>query len=542
MITIERRKKIALFLISLLILIFLFYTNDFGIKSRVEDLRVSEDEYQELIEKRTASVLENTFQLKVDDQVLPYDEVTNSFLVSLDELAYNEEANPIFEIIMANNHDYDIALLGERVSEDTIKNNHTVKLLVYSDTHFDEFDIHFTTLPIFSLTIDNSLESERPIGDSDQRASMTLYSSDETITSDLYIRLRGATSRSFPKNQYRINLREFTIGGDEKLNHQSLLGMREDDDWIIYSPYNDPEKVRNTLSNNLWHDIMGQENRFNINTGTEGRYVEVFINNRYWGLYTLMHPIDAKQLDLNLEDEATESDIYYRSISNLGVEPHDFERSTGKEKVLGRFELKEPEEPFGTPEQWDPLYNHMMMHRADIASLEEYLFNQTDIQNQINYYLFALLLQATDNNFKNRNYISKLAEETRVMLESPWDLDLTWGLHWHPEDPRLAIVKGDPEVNYLPTASLVYMAIYKGNEKITQMVKEKYNELRTNEWSQESFMERLDEYENEIYNSGAILRDKERWPDTAYNEDMEEFRNYVLKRLKALDDFIANDI
>lgn len=74
------------------------------------------------------------------------------------------------------------------------------------------------------------------------------------------------------------------------------------------------------------------------------------------------------------------------------------------------------------------------------------------------------------------------------------------------------------------------------------MVKEKYQKLRADEWSEDAFMERLDEYEEDIYHSGAILRDKERWPGTAYNENMDYLRNYILERLKAMDEFIENEL
>lgn len=88
------------------------------------------------------------------------------------------------------------------------------------------------------LSLENFIDDNRPIGNGNQLAGMSLYDSNELVESDLYIRLRGS-SRNFPKNQYRIKLRKFTIGGEAKLNHQSLLGMHEDDDWILYSPYND---------------------------------------------------------------------------------------------------------------------------------------------------------------------------------------------------------------------------------------------------------------------------------------------------------------
>lgn len=395
--------KRLLFIVSIVLLLFLFYHNDFGLTGRINQLQVSEEEYQQLMLERTESNLENTVQLKIDNYVLPYDEVTDSFLFSIDDLENLEEYDLVLEIVMSTNIEYDIALLDYTLSQETIEKNEPIKLLIYSDEKFDEYDIYLTNLPIFKLSLEGYLDEDYPIGDMNQLASMSLHNSNETIESDLYIRLRGDSSRSLPKNQYRINLREFTIGGDEKNNHQSLLGMREDDDWILYSPYNDPEKVRNTLANNLWHDVMGEENRFNVNTGTEGKYVELFINNRYWGLYSLMHPIDAKQLDLNIDRNPEKSDIYYRSISYIDTSYEDFENSLGNEKVLGRFELREPSQPFENPKQWDPLYERFRTEFADKEHLQDYLNNHTDIQNQINYYLFVMLFQATDNLYKNHS-------------------------------------------------------------------------------------------------------------------------------------------
>ena len=104
------------------------------------------------------------------------------------------------------------------------------------------------------------------------------------------------------------------------------------------------------------------------------------------------------------------------------------------------------------------------------------------------------------------------------------------------------MVRGLPTTNYLPTATLIHAAIQQEDQLIIQMVKEKYQKLRADEWSEEAFMERLDEYEEDIYHSGAILRDKERWPDTAYNENMDQLRNYILERLKAMDNFIENEL
>lgn len=536
----ERHKKGLLFFVSVILLLFIFYTNDFGLKRPLDHVLVSANEYQELTENRTQTELDYSFKLKIDDVIIPFDEETRTFLLSVDEMNLNAEQNPEIDIVMEQNLIYDIALLEQEITPEFIEQNKTLKLLVFSDDKYDEFDIHVTTLPVISLSLNFMKTQEEPIGVKNRKASMILNEHGRLVESDLNIRIRGGSSRAYPKKQYRINLREFTIGGDETLNHLALLGMREDDDWILYPSYNDPEKMRNTFSNNFWHDTVATENRFNINTGTEGRYVELFINNSYWGLYTLMHPIDAKQLDLNLEKTVAKSDLYYRSISNVEIIEEDFKQSSGQEMAVGRFELREPDKPFGTPEQWEPLMEHMSKQKSDLATLENYLFERTDVENQIHYYLYSILLQATDNNYKNHNYISKFADGKRVMLESPWDLDLTWGLRWNENLLLLSEVSGDPTVNPLPSASLIHTAVVGKSERIISLVKERYGLLRADKWSDEAIFELLNQHQQAVYGSGAILREHRRWPDAAYNEETEQLYDYIRQRLQMMDHFIES--
>ena len=48
----------------------------------------------------------------------------------------------------------------------------------------------------------------------------------------------------------------------------------------------------------------------------------------------------------------------------------------------------------------------------------------------------------------------------------------------------------------------------------------------------------LDQYEDDIFDSGAYLRDMERWPDGLYEDPevkLSVFREYVMKRLSYVD-------
>src|SRR5687768_944094 len=52
------------------------------------------------------------------------------------------------------------------------------------------------------------------------------------------IERRGQSSQQFPKKSYAVEL-----GRDA-----ALLGMPEDDDWVLYAPYNDKTLMRNVVA------------------------------------------------------------------------------------------------------------------------------------------------------------------------------------------------------------------------------------------------------------------------------------------------------
>lgn len=124
--TIESKIKFVIFGFSVIILLFLFYKNDFGISSQVVKLQVSNEDYQGLKDSRIESNLENTFEIKVDDYVLPYDETTNSFMYPIDSVKSINENNPKFKIVMENNFDYEVAIMKQPITKEMIDKNESV--------------------------------------------------------------------------------------------------------------------------------------------------------------------------------------------------------------------------------------------------------------------------------------------------------------------------------------------------------------------------------------------------------------------------------
>lgn len=89
------------------------------------------------------------------------------------------------------------------------------------------------------------------------------------------IEIRGAYSASLPQKPYGIETRD--ASGN---NHNvSLLGMPEENDWILLANYNDKTFMRNMLAFELFRKMGHYAPRT--------RMVEVIVNNIYQGVYKL---------------------------------------------------------------------------------------------------------------------------------------------------------------------------------------------------------------------------------------------------------------
>lgn len=106
------------------------------------------------------------------------------------------------------------------------------------------------------------------------------------------IEIRGSSSQMFPKKQYGVELWDDEGEGIDA----SLLGFPEEEDWILFAPYNDKSLMRDALAYKLGRD-MG---RYAPRT----KYCEVVLNGQYDGVYVLIEKIkrDKNRVDINKLD------------------------------------------------------------------------------------------------------------------------------------------------------------------------------------------------------------------------------------------------
>jgi len=102
------------------------------------------------------------------------------------------------------------------------------------------------------------------------------------------IEVRGQSSQMFPKKSYGFETRDEQ---GENLN-VPLLGMPEENDWILYAPYSDKSMLRNFISFYMGSKLDPYCSRM--------AYCEVIVNNDYKGVYILMEKIKKDENRINI--------------------------------------------------------------------------------------------------------------------------------------------------------------------------------------------------------------------------------------------------
>ena len=152
---------------------------------------------------------------------------------------------------------------------------------------FYEVGVFETDLPVIYITSDQFIEKDIPIN---CRVSLLNAANDGTvhrvdekadISFDASIRIRGASSSHFEKSQYRIKLLKDTESGAER--KYDFFGMGSESEWVLNGPFLDKTLARNYIAYNLAAEHM--------EWAPESRYVELFVNGQYRGVYLVTEPV-----------------------------------------------------------------------------------------------------------------------------------------------------------------------------------------------------------------------------------------------------------
>ena len=484
---------------------------------RLNKCIVSEDEYQKILSTR-APATSFSGSISLNDEELFFDRQKNFVLYSLvqkDKWAYN----PVVKVDNGSDN-MRIAFMDEEINDDLIKENGSIRFVVFDECTYFESELKCTTLPIMSISTKDFIPESKSESTS---MCMKLFDNGDfskVQSSDGTIHVRGASSVIYPKKNYRISLNKTSSNGEITKNKLSLLNMPSDDDWILYGIYDDPEKVRNVLSTNLWKSSCAKDNSYLIDTGTEYKFIELFINEEYNGLYALGYPLQDSQLGIKEKGNR----VLYKKNYDYGQKIFfDIYGNRSSYEMQGKNQ--------------DAGYSFLVDyidHYEKSESTDE-LWRMIDENNMLDYCLYLNLVQGWDNLFRNQYLlITENDNNDLKVIYIPWDMDMTWGM-----GRNKVLYDMDYSDNLVYTLGVPGYLLQYDSVNVSDLLNRKYSKLRLEEWSDQSILNMIEQYEEDIYDSGAYLREKERWPEAEYIDDslkLSRLKQYVLNRLHFMDD------
>ena len=238
-----------------------------------------------------------------------------------------------------------------------------------------------------------------------------------------------------------------------------------------------------------------------------------------------MERFDAKTLDLSNEDSL------FKAVTWVKPSSSELRRQPSTSTECGSLEKKHPDPEDDTGGSWDILAEFMRLtYEVDGQTFAKTIDRYVDVENMIDYWLFVNLIVGVDNSYKNTFY----ATVDGKMYAYPWDLDITFGLRWGEDSP-----------NYLghdPTLATQTFDFACGRRLIkyypggAQYAKQRWDDLKASGViNADSIMQTAQQYFDLLHASGAWARNKARWPDGNYAEDLSYFEDILREHIDYLD-------
>jgi hypothetical protein len=509
--------------------------------------------------KEKTKPLELDFKLFFDGEELPYNAADNTFYLPVD-IDTSEWETGVFtgcfyqtesgtdEAQDDNGTETNAELLfyedyRKLDKQQLVAAGEPVSFLAITTEGYEEFNILFTGLPMITFT-----GTEYLAEDGSQMFCLRVYDTDHTgqWMTECYTqaRLRGNTSLTYEKKSLRLYLKNLQEDGTFVKQNENLLGMRNDDDWILNSLYADSSRIRDQLCVDLWNEVGATQNPYDRNFGTQSAMVEVMIGENYQGIYDLMVPIDRKQLGMDAvseqiaRNETVVERLYKKKYTALWS-ADDFLGAlpdANLNNYRGGFYLK-GDMVLENEEEWEPLYTIASLCEAEDDIFADNITKAADQQNLIDNWLFYQAVAGFDNLNKNYYYVARNRGDAYYGYFIPWDMNISFGAvyaenEFYAEDNAEVVTEMIP---WQPAQRMIDLDV--GDS--VELTAATWQSWRNSTFSDEALTERIEQLEHRIKDSGAFAREQARWPQGNEQEDFSFLYEFALQRMQVVDDYIA---
>ncbi|MCF8365995.1 MAG: CotH kinase family protein [Bacteroidales bacterium] len=369
------------------------------------------------------------------------------------------------------------------------------------------------------------------------------------------IEVRGQSSQYFyPKKSYSFETRDYQ---GENLD-VSILGMPEENDWVLYAPYGDKSMLRNVVS--YW---------ISRNMGeycTRTVFCEVILNGDYQGVYVMMEKIKKDQNRVNIAtlkpDEILGDDLTGGYIVRVDKIDSDFQMN-----VDGWLSVPDPPYPnamhiifqYYYPASDELVSAQKAYIRNYISDTENTLtgddFNDPDLgyNSYLNTGSFVdqMLLNELSKEVDKYRYSTYFFKEKdsdggKLFAGPAWDFNLGYANvdYWQPGVEISGWVY--PMVEPVDWGIMFWWKRLMEDSYFKGLSKMRWLDLRQNQLSDESIEYFIDSIT--VFIDEAQERNYERWPilgeyvwpnynwqNNTYEDEVDNFRNWLLSRLNWMD-------
>ncbi len=232
----------------------------------------------------------------------------------------------------------------------------------------------------------------------------------ETLSGKCKIRGRGNTTwktRELYKKPYLLKLDKAA----------SLLGLPEAEKWVLMANTADKTSLRNAyayyLANNVWKSGLWTP---------DAKFLALFVNGRYEGLYALTEKIDIhpNRLSLNTEDGSFLFEV--RSQKNKAW--------NFKSKQDVSFSIRQPEN--SSKEKFEAQQNFIqqvedVLFSNDFTDKENGWQKYLDAQSFADWYLINEFTKNHDARFQASCYLYYDSDTKKIYMGPIWDFDISCG-------------------------------------------------------------------------------------------------------------------
>lgn len=409
---------------------------------------------------------------------------------------------PVLFIIHINNL-IDESRASGRLKEINILDSENSTSSYNKDGEF-EFNLPLIIIDTNGTKIENEQKIEAEIKVYDNQYRSNYLSDYPDIISKVDIKIRGNSTRYYPKKQYSI---EF-IDDEGNDNDVSFLGMPKDADWILNAPFADKSLIRNYVAYNVTSNIMEYSPQatfcevFIVDDGAE----EININH-YKGVYIAIEKIERGEDRVNIKKSDSRMEETSFIVAKDRIKPNDmFYRNYGVESYIYDYKLVNiyPKDPNDKQREYitKTISEFERVLYSDIYDDEVNGYGKyIDVDSFVDYFIINEFFKNTDAGILSTYIYKDLGDKIKV---GPiWDFNMSLGNYGQGD-----IVYLDPTGFYMVQKSWFDRLVMDRN--FIDKVVARYNMLRESYLSDDYLIKFISDTVNFLGDS--IERNFEIWP------------------------------